>query len=174
MQLKFSLFWILAIIGIQTFGQQPVKLIGGKSLYNDIYQAAYKNIDELQKSNENGILLIKIELLDRKTKNITFSSEHPIQLISMLQGVIQNNILKTNSRSLKTVIIPVSYNYKTTLTINASDLLNQVPSVAVDKIPAPISQNDYDSFLGIKSTSNEVFGVSCILLPSIKLNGKTE
>lgn len=68
MQLRFNFFWILIIISIQTFAQKPAELDGGKKLYSDIYQVAYKQIDELQKINENGVLLIKVDLLDGKIK----------------------------------------------------------------------------------------------------------
>lgn len=72
------------------------------------------------------------------------------------------------------MIIPVFYNYKTSLTTSVSDLLNQTPSIDVNKLPMSIFQNDYDKFLGIKSTDNKVLGISCIFLPWIKLKGKTE
>lgn len=173
MQLKHNLFLIFSIINITVFAQKKVEIIDGKILYDSIYHINYTNLDELQKINQNGTLLIKMDLLNGELKNIKFSSEYPTHLVKILKKTLQNIKIKSRKQSqLTNLIIPIFYDYRISSPTSLTDLINQIPAIDVNNLPPLNLQEDYQDFLGIRTQENNIIGIHCIFLPWIKLNGK--
>jgi hypothetical protein len=177
MQLNIRIFLAILLIGLgsKSFAQHKVEILDGEALYKKIYKEAYDNIDEFQRINENGILLIKFDFEGGKISNIKFSSAQPQLLIRAFQAILKNSSLNIKKPTPSTsLVIPVLYNYKTSLSNSANDLVKQMPSINVNNLGNPSFQDSYDKFLGINSNDGKIFGVSCLVLPWVKLNGKTQ
>lgn len=178
-KLKYFIIAAAFFSGAGSYAQQAsssndLEVKGGIALYNNVYLAAYKQMDTLERINRNGVLFVKFNIIDSKIKNLRFSDENPKILISVLEGTLKNSVIHIEKAGTTDFVIPVFFDYRNMSTPKFADILKQLPNIDVNKLSAPDRSGDFDSFFEIRQSKDQMLAVPCVLLPWIKLSGKLQ
>lgn len=165
---------ILSISVLLCSAQTGGELGGGKDLYNKISASANHNLDSLDKIGGTGALFVSFEIADKKIVKVRFSTGAPLKLIKLFKGVFEESSVDFGSRSSgKKFILPVFYDYGKG-SLSATAMLEKIPAINLDSLPAPDFSNDFDVFMERADNKGKVVPVECYFLPWIKLGGKIQ